>query len=87
VLVLLRFCKKEVWTSKATTLFLCLFLEPFFIHQIARLRRDTKMTLMQYDVPLQGTSMLTLARNVFLLVLSIVALYFMSELNEALGRQ
>ena len=45
------------------------------------------MTLMQHGVPLQGTSMLTLAHNLFLLMSSIVALYFMPELNEALGRQ
>jgi len=42
---------------------------------------------MQHGVPLQGTSMLTLAHNLFLLMSSIVALYFMPELNEALGRQ
>ena len=42
---------------------------------------------MQHGVPLQGTSMLTLARSLFLLMPSIVALYFMSELNEALVRQ
>lgn len=69
--------------------FILLFVSRTVLHTSsnARLRHDTKMTLMQYDVPLQGTSMLTLARNVFLLMLSIVALYFMSELNEALGRQ
>jgi len=45
------------------------------------------MALMQHGVPLQGTSLLTLARNLFLFMPSIVALYFTSDMNEALGMQ